>query len=146
MKVQTTRFGDLEIEESAAIEMPRGLIGLEHCTRFVLLEHQPGSPFGWLQSLDCPDLALLVTDPFQFFPDYELEVSDEDQRELGLSVPEDLMVLVTVTVRKDPSEVTANLLGPLVVNVANHRARQIILPGDRYKTRHPLELERREAA
>ncbi|HEY3282782.1 MAG TPA: flagellar assembly protein FliW [Armatimonadota bacterium] len=146
MKVQTTRFGELELDEDSVISMVKGFIGLEECVRFTLLEHRPDSPFLWMQSLDRPELAFLVTDPFSFFSDYEVEVGQEDQTVLSSGGPEDLLVLVTVTVRGAGEEVTANLLGPLVFNLGQRIGKQIILPGDRYKTRHPLTPLRREAA
>lgn len=138
MQVQTTRFGLVQIDESEIITLSRGLVGFPDKTRFTLIDHSPGSPFQWLQSVEEPGLAFLVTDPYRFFPDYEVDLPGERAKQLQIQKPEDAQVLTMVTVRATPKQITANLLGPLVVGMNSHRAEQLILDGDRYNTRHPL--------
>jgi flagellar assembly factor FliW len=112
--LDTSRFGRLEIEDSAVIEFPAGLIGLGG-TRFALVPHGEG-PFHWLQSLDDPDLALPVTDPWAFFPEYSVELSDEDSARVGSEDPAAVRVLVTVRATGDPTGFSANLRAPIVVH------------------------------
>jgi flagellar assembly factor FliW len=76
MRVETSRFGELEVDESSVINMPRGPIGFEDYTRFVLIEHRPDTEFRWMQSIDESTLAFVVVDPSKFFKDYEVEISD----------------------------------------------------------------------
>ena len=78
MKVNTTRFGTLEIDESTLLTMPRGPLGFEEQTRFCLIQHRPGAPFRWLQSTEDPGLAFPVMDPSEFFSNYAFEISDAD--------------------------------------------------------------------
>jgi flagellar assembly factor FliW len=150
MIVHTTRFGPLEIDPEAVLAAPRGLIGFPGATRFVLIDHAPETPFQWLQSLDDPSLAFVVTDPHLFFPGYDLEIPDGDAERLGIREPADARILTTITVRRAAGEVTTNLLGPLVIGVPCRRIAQLVLDGDRYSTRHALPLaaspmrERRE--
>lgn len=146
MIVDTTRFGPLEIDPESILVAPRGLIGFPSAQRFVLIEHAPGTPFQWLQSLDDASLAFVVTDPHLFFPDYELEIPDSEAERLGIREPEEARILTTITIRRAACEVTANLLGPLVIGLLSRRIAQLVLDGDRYSTRHSLPTVHRPIA
>ncbi len=138
MKVDTTRFGTLEIDESTLLTMPKGPYGFEGQTRFCLISHRPNAAFRWLQSTEDPELAFPVMDPSKFFSDYAFEISDADAEKLQLSRPEDALVIVVVTVPHNGKEVTANLAAPIVVNTASGIALQVVLENNRYAIRHKL--------
>ena len=140
MEIDTTRFGTLAVEPAEVITLTGGLVGFPTATRFVLLEPAPGKPFRWLQSADDPALAFVVIDPYPFFPDYEVSLPQGRARQLGIEREEEAQVLATVTIRSSPQEITANLLGPLVLGVRSNKAEQLVLDSDRYSTRHPLPL------
>jgi flagellar assembly factor FliW len=144
MQVKTTRFGVIEVERQLVIEMPAGMVGLERCKRFTLLEERPDSAYKWLQSLDDPAVAFVVVDPICFFPDYETELTDEQAEALDLQDPGDVVLLATVTVGRESDQITANLAGPIVVNARTLRAKQIVLEDERYSTKHIIA--RREPA
>jgi len=114
LTVHSTRFGTLEIETEAVLAFPRGLIGLGG-SHYALLTTDPESPFSWLHSVENPDLALPVTRPAQFFPGYEVVVSDAEADMLGLGgdVPAD--VWVTVRAAANVEDFTVNLRAPIVV-------------------------------
>lgn len=114
IRIQSTRFGALEITPERAIEFPLGLVGLPG-TAYTLLEHRPGGDFRWLHSLEHPALALPVIDPRPLFPDFALTVAPEDQERTGLADISAAELYVTVRVSTDPAEVTANLRAPLVI-------------------------------
>lgn len=148
MHITTTRFGTIEIEEARLVEIPAGLLGFEAYPQFGVLDHTPGSPFRWLQSTTEPSLAFVVIDPFEFFLDYDFAISDVDEEQLDLRSPEDVEVLALVTI--SPQDITANLVGPLVINRRNRQARQLVLSEPRYGTRHsllskPSPIEQHEA-
>jgi hypothetical protein len=90
--VESSRFGTLEIEAGAIIEFPSGLIGLSG-RRWAVVSKDPNGPFSWLHSLDDPSLALPVTNPWGFFADYEVELSDADSERVD---GDDVAVWVTV--------------------------------------------------
>ena len=114
LTVESTRFGTLEIEADAVLSFPRGLIGLGG-SRYALLSTDAESPFSWLHSVEDPDVALPVTRPWEFFPDYEVVLSDDEAASLGLGgdVPADVWVTVRATERVE--DFTANLRAPIVV-------------------------------
>ncbi|MFP5364216.1 MAG: flagellar assembly protein FliW [Thermoleophilia bacterium] len=114
LTVQSTRFGTIEIEPDAVLRFPRGLIGLGG-SRFALLTTDPESPFSWLHSVEDPDLALPVTRPWQFFPDYEVVVGDEEAAALGIAGDGPADVWVTVRAAASIEDFTVNLRAPIVV-------------------------------
>lgn len=114
LTIQSTRFGPVEVEPEAVLSFPRGLIGLGG-SRYALLTTDPESPFSWLHSLEDPDLALPVTRPWQFFPDYEVVVSDEEASALGLGGDGTPDVWVTVRAAASIEDFTVNLRAPIVV-------------------------------
>ena len=115
LMIESTRFGQIEIDPASVIEFPDGLIGLAG-KRYTLIANKPGSPFLWLQSVDVPATALPVTNPHRFFSDFSLELSDEDAGRLELSAEVVADVYVTVTVAAAVEEITVNLKAPLLIH------------------------------
>jgi flagellar assembly factor FliW len=138
MKVDTVRFGTIEIDDSSIIRMPRGPLGFEEQRDYCLIQHRPDTSFRWLQSIDEPCLAFVVVDPVEFFPDYEIELSDADAERLHLQSADDALVLVIATVRDGGKEVTADLAGPIVINSKELIGMQVVLQDNRYTVRHSL--------
>jgi flagellar assembly factor FliW len=112
--IESSRFGSMEIDPSAVIEFPEGLIGLEG-SRYALISRDPDAAFMWLQSLEDPGLALPVTNPHRFFADFAVEVVDEDAERLGLDGSSAMDVYVTVRAAPTLEDFTANLKAPILV-------------------------------
>lgn len=115
VKFQSLRFGAVEAADEDVFEFPFGLIGLGG-TRYAIVEHNPGSGFYWLHSVEDPALALPIVRPALFFADFALKISPMDSERVGFdeSAVEDLYV--TVRAAPDPLETTANLRAPIVVH------------------------------
>ena len=136
MDVRTTRFGVIQIAEDRVITFPKGLLGFPQAKRYCLLEPGEDACFFWLQSLDEPGLAFVVTDPALFVNDYSVPIRAEQLDELKLSRLEDAQVFVIVN--KVESTLTGNLQGPLVINTLSREGEQMVLAEKRWTTRHPL--------
>lgn len=136
LHVETTRFGTIEIAEERVISFPKGLLGFSSFKRYCLLQPNDDAAFFWLQCLDDPTLAFVVTDPGLFFGDYSAPIRPEQMRELTLSRLEDAQVFVIVN--KVNENLTANLQGPLVINTVNRVGEQLVLADKRWTTRHHL--------
>lgn len=136
MQVRTTRFGNVEIAEDRVISFPKGLLGFGEYRKYCLLEPAEDSAFFWLQSIDDPALAFVVTDPSLFVPDYSVPIRSEQMGDLGLSRLEDAQVFVIVN--KVDQTLTGNLQGPLVINTLSRSGEQFVLAEKRWTTRHPL--------
>lgn len=112
-----TRLGEQTIDTDKVIRFPRGLVGYEHCQKFTLLQLRPDSPFLVLQSMDTPELGLLVADPYTFLSDYTIRVGSAEQTLLRVTDISQVAVLVTVTIPHGRPERTAiNLTGPILIN------------------------------
>jgi flagellar assembly factor FliW len=138
IKVNTTRFGVLEVEEDAIIKMHRGLLGFESITEYVLIQHRPDTSFRWMQSITESELAFVVVDPGAFFDEYDFDLSDAEAQRLELQNEEDALVLVVVTIGKNGQETTANLAAPIVINSRNLTAMQVVIQESKYEVREPL--------
>ena len=137
MEIQGTRFGVLEFDEGEIIIINDGLLGFPLSRRFLMFPYGEDSSFFWLQSVDEPEIAFIVVNPFDFFADMEFAVEDRDAEALGLEREEDVEVFTLVTIPEGrPEEMRTNLAGPVVVNAQNRQGRQILLKA--YSPRQPL--------
>ena len=144
IKVKTTRFGDIEIDEKDVITLPAGIIGFPELKPYVLLDHEQDSPFKWLQSLDDGAIAFVLINPLLFKPDYLVEVNEAEVGDLEIEMEEDAVVSVIITMPSDPQKMTANLKAPLIFNLKNRKGRQVILNNSEYTTRHNIMEEMRK--
>ncbi len=136
MEVRTTRFGTIEIPEDRVLSFPKGLLGFSAYTRYCLLEPTDDAAFYWLQAIDEPTLAFVVTDPSAFVPEYSVPIRQDQMEDLGLGSFDDAQVLVIVN--KVDEALTGNLQGPLVINTLDRSGAQLVLADKRWTTRHTL--------
>ncbi len=125
MKINTKIFGEIEIADEKIVTFENGIIGFPEMKRFALLhDEEKGTDVGirFLQSLDEPAFAMPVMNPLIVKPDYNPEVEDQLLAELGEISPDDLLVLVTVSIPGDIQKMSVNLQGPIVINVEKHKA------------------------
>lgn len=138
MRIQTSRFGEIEVNENDVVTFPEGIIGFSGVKRYVLVTQGSDSPFLWLQSIDRPDLAFVVMDPLVAVPDYRVEVEPGEIDILDLKDLKDARILSIVVI--PPGNVKAmrtNLRGPIVINPEKRVARQIVL-SEKYPLRYSL--------
>ena len=116
-----TRLGRQLIDLDKVIVFPRGLMGFEDQHEFTLLKIREDAPFLILQSLQEPNLGLLVGDPYSFLPEYRIRIGDAEQSLLQVKSSAQLAVLVTVSIPPgQPEHTSLNLTGPILIN---HEAR-----------------------
>ena len=127
MKVNTTRFGTIDVDEDQVVTLTEGMLGFSECGRYVLMDDEIGDPFLWMQSLDIPSLAFVVIDPAAILPSYHFSVKKEQIKSLDTEDIKKLQVYVIVTMASNVLDVTVNLQGPLVVNKEKRIGTQIVL-------------------
>jgi len=141
MKANTIRFGELDINPETVLTFPRGLPGFENCTSYHLLhEEKDGPVVFYMQSLDDPAVTFSVVDPAQFGFNYELSLSDEEAALLQADEPNDLAVVLMVYKPQGADgqkieltgSVSANINGPLVLNLGKKLGLQKVLVGPQY--------------
>ncbi|MBU1626956.1 flagellar assembly protein FliW [bacterium] len=136
IKITTKRFSEIDVSEDKVITVKGGILGFPDSTEYTFIEKDKEDPFKWFQSLQFGDLAFVLLDPFVFFPDYRVEISEELAKELDMKSIEEAIALVIVVIPKNPLEITANLLAPVILNPYKKIARQIILIDSQYTTKH----------
>lgn len=140
VKFTSTRFGVIEVDEDKIIKFVDEIPGFSEAKRFILVPHSENSPFNWLQSVELPEVAFPVANPWLFFEDYKPVISevDLDKLEMESAIEEDVVVLSILTIPSDPYKISANLQAPVVINAKNNIAKQVILLNENYTTKHLL--------
>ena len=142
LSVHTQYFGTLSYEPDAPVEFPQGLPGFEDRRRFLALQFEDTQPLVYLQSLEDPGLCFITLPVLAIDPQYQLRVSHEDRERIGLAtgrplrIGDDVLCLAVVSIRE--SGPTANLLGPIVVNLRNQKAVQAVAAESGYSHQHAL--------
>lgn len=136
VQIQSVHLGELTVGEEDLITFPKGIPGFEEVTEYVLCDVD--DTYSYLQAVDQAELAFIVTNPFNQFPDYEFELSDELIEELSIAEEKGVAIRCIVTWNSNPARTTINLLAPLVFNISDRLGRQIVLQNTAYQTKHLL--------
>lgn len=139
LKVYTSRFGEIEVDEKKVVHFENGIPAFENEHEFVILPYDDESPYYFMQSIKTPDLAFLLTIPFLFFNDYTFEIDDATVKELGIKNLDSVFYYTMVTIPNGSIRyMTANLLAPIVLNSETMKAKQVVLEKSSYTTKHRL--------
>ena len=128
MKIQTSRFGNLEVSKDVFLDFPSGLVGFPAVRQFVVLDTEQDSAYQWFQSVDEPTMAFVIVDVDLLDSDLRVEVPDEGLVEIEYAETDPLLIMAVITIPSGkPDEATANLRAPLVVNLRTRKGKQVIL-------------------
>ncbi len=137
--VESKIHGQIQVPEDQVISFVSGLPGFPDYQRYALLPDQPRARFSYLQCLEDPSLAFIVTDPNTLVSDYRLKNCPTAMKELRAASLEDLQVLVTLTIPPGrPGEMTANMMSPLLVNPEQGLGKQVVIEKPQYSHQHPV--------
>ncbi len=136
--IHTKPFGEIEVDKKQIIDFPDGILGFDFIKKFVILDSDKNSPFKWMQAYSEPDLAFIIIQPVYFKPDYELVISQSDIEAVEAENAGSLLVFTIVTVPANPSDMTANLQGPIIINKKKKLGRQVISLSDKYCVKHKI--------
>lgn len=137
MIVETKNFGKIEIEEDNIICFEEGIPGFEDIHKYGIINNEDSeSPFCWIQSIEKPELAFALVNPFLIKSDYEFDLNEENVSALGIEEASQVAVYAIVVVPEDIKKISMNLKAPIIVNTHNKKAAQIILNSDKYTVRH----------
>ncbi|MEK3888038.1 flagellar assembly protein FliW [Bacillus sp. FSL K6-3431] len=138
MNIQTKYHGEVEITEETILYFEKGIPGFADEKKFTLLPLPEQTFVTVLQSVETPALAFVIADPYSFYEKYDFALDDTTVELLQINRAEDVSAFVILTVH-DPFETsTANFAAPIIVNVKNNHAKQVILNDEKYKSKHPL--------
>lgn len=134
MDIHTKTNGVVSVDEKKLLKFPEGIMGFEEFHDYALIESEY-EPFIWLQSVDKQSLAFLLVDPFLICSEYEADIDDSALKAIDVTSPEDIVVMTIVTIPHDDSPITANFLGPVVINRRNNQCLQVVLNDSRWTTK-----------
>ncbi len=134
---QVTASG-VEWTEDQVIHFPNGLPGFENARKFIIMSVPEHQPFHWMECVDGNDIRFAIINPLSFRPDYEPKVKKDELVALNIQDRKELLLYVIVTLRQPLLESTANLMGPLFINIRERVGRQIIIENDAYSLRERI--------
>ena len=139
IKINTVKFGELAIDKNNIFEFVSPIIGFNDLRKYTIVDYKADSPFKWLQSMEDMELAFPVTLCSFFGIDYKFDIPDEEAEKLEIENADDVFVCNIANIpASNPKEATINMLAPIVINLANKKAMQIILKNTEFEVRHRL--------
>ncbi len=146
MKVQTSRFGEIEVPAETLITFPEGIIGFRDATRFVIFDCGDEGIFKWLQSCDRPEIAFVICEAGLITRNYQIVMGEKERDLLQLEKQEDAAVCLIMMIPNDPLQATANLLGPIIMNAETRLGMQLVLVNPEYSTRYRVFADPKNGA
>ncbi len=140
-KVETRLFGAVDVSDEQRITLPDGIIGFSSCHEFALLPAGPQN-FYWLQCTEDATLAFLLVDPFPYFDGYSIDVPDPVVSALSAQSADQVAVLAILTLAAPGQGATANLQGPVLVNLSARKGQQFVVQNGAYSTRELIPADR----
>jgi flagellar assembly factor FliW len=122
-----TQSSAVPLEKEVIFKFKSGLPAFEDCKDFIFILDQNVEPFICMQSLNRENLSFVCVDPFMINRDYTVKLQENVLERLDVSGKDDVLILAVVTVSPDMTETTANLMGPLILNLKTNEGMQIIL-------------------
>jgi len=140
LDIESRQFGKITIDDAKIIKMNKGLPGFRGMNRFILLEHEDLHPFFSYQSVDEPTLAFVLMDPFSICPDYDFDMEKTfGEMEWTREDLDKIFIYVIVNVSGETQkDMTANLIGPLLLHSEKNEAVQIILNDSHYSSKQQI--------
>lgn len=141
MKIQTSRFGMLEVSEDTLLTFPSGLVGFPAFRRYLVLDPPEDADYQWFQSVDEPSVAFVIMDVDLLQPNFRANLTGEGLAELDMTPTDSISIMAVISIPSDhPDQATANLRAPLVVNGRTRQGKQLILH-ESIPLRYPLFQE-----
>lgn len=141
MELISKIHGKINYDEKNVITFNKGIPGFSDLKKFVIVDLEGYEPYKLLHSLENFEIALIVTSPYEFYDNYEIDLKEETINNLKIKEASEVKILSTITLNSDVKKITINLQGPIVINTSNKLGEQIILDDSKYKVKTPLVKE-----
>ena len=135
MKINTNYFGELEVDENEILEFEKGMLGFEELKKFVIIKDSEIF-IEWLQSIE-DTTSFAIMDPFVADNNYSFELPEKIMEQLDIIDKEEVMIRTVVIIPEDITKIRTNLQSPIIINVKDKKAMQIILD-DTYPMRYEI--------
>ena len=134
MIIETKFSGQIEINDDDIINFQEGLFGFEDLKKYVVIDIDDF--FKSLQSIEKKEAAFIVINPWDTFKDYEIDINDEELLAFKDKDINNFRVFSILTITEQT--MTANLIGPIVINTLSRQGKQIVLYKSSYTTKHNI--------
>ena len=141
MKVNTTRFGELQVNNEDIITFSEGLLGFENLNKFFVVDPGDSTLILWLQSIDDSTIAFPIIEPKIFKPDYVAKLLPTDMNSVKLETITDAKIYSILTIPADITTMSANLKAPIVINNEKKIAKQIVLQDNKLTVKYEMYKE-----
>lgn len=141
VKVATTRFGDLQVDEKDILDFKEGILGFETLTRFFIVDPGDNTLIMWMQSIEDGSVAFPVIEPKIFNAEYIVKLLPAELRSLQLENLNAAKIFSILTIPQDVTQMSANLKAPIVINSNTGFARQIVLQDNKLSVRYEMYKE-----
>ena len=138
MVINTTRFGQIQLQNEDIITFPEGMLGFQDLRQFVLLDDPNDDIFAWLQSCELPSVAFPVLEPEIFGHYYSVTLSKNEIELLKIKGDQKPSFMNIITIPDDPTQMTANVKAPIAFNMTERIARQCVLQDNHLAIREPI--------
>jgi flagellar assembly factor FliW len=138
MELVTKQHGVKTYSDEDIIVFKKGLPGFKELKSFIIFPLEGNEVFSVLHSIENIEIGLVLVSPFAVLSDYEFKIPDAFIQELKIAVPEEVLVLTTVTLNSNIEDVTTNLKAPMIINIKEKLGEQLILDNDKYKIKELL--------
>lgn len=138
MVIKTSRFGEVQLNPEDVLTFKEGLLGFQDLRQFVLLDDPNDDIFCWLQSCELPSIAFPVLEPELFGHKYNVNFNRTDLESLKIQAGQVPAFLSIITIPNDPTQMTANIKAPIVINLEQKIARQCVLQDNNLAIKEPI--------
>lgn len=138
IEINSARWGKLTVDAEDVIEFPRGIIGFKRYNKFAIFESEDYKPFQLLISVEQENIGFVIINPFIFCPDYKPKIIPLDLKELDIQNGNQFLIYTIVTLTSDSKQSTANLRGPIIINLEKKVGKQVIIPNEEYPIKYPI--------
>ena len=141
MKVNTTRFGELQVNQEDIINFSEGVLGFENLRQFFVVDPGDSTLILWLQSIEDEKIAFPIIEPKIFKPDYVAKLLPADMNSVSLDSLTDAKIYSILTIPSNITEMSANLKAPIVINNSKKIAKQIVLQDNKLSVKFEMYKE-----
>ena len=141
VKIKTSRFGELQVNNTDIISFKDGILGFESLNKFFVVDPGDSTLILWLQSIEDGEVAFPIIEPKIFKPDYVAKLLPADMNALGLESLQTAKVYSILTIPQDVTKMTANLKAPIIINNSNKIGKQIVLQDSKLPVSHEMYLD-----
>ena len=141
MKINTTRFGELQVNNEDIINFSEGVLGFENLSKFFVVDPGDSTLILWLQSIEDSSIAFPIIEPKIFKPEYVAKLLPADMNNVKLENASDAKIYSILTIPSDITTMSANLKAPIVINNEKKIARQIVLQDNKLSVKYEMYKE-----